>query len=127
MVRRDDVLWSRTDAGPYVSTGVLYEDLLYYTKSRDAILVAANPKSGEKVIEETRLPGLSSMYASMVAAKDRIYITSREGTVLVIKHGPKLQVLATNEFDEGIDASPAIVGKQMFIRGQRHLYCVEKK
>ncbi|MEX2214059.1 MAG: PQQ-binding-like beta-propeller repeat protein, partial [Phycisphaeraceae bacterium] len=127
VVPRDKAVWNRTDAGPYVSTGVLYGDLLYYTKSRDAIMIAANPKTGEKVIEETRLPGLSSMYASMVAAKDRIYITSREGTTLVIKHGPKLQVLATNTLDEGIDASPALVGKQMFIRGQKHLYCVEAK
>ncbi|MBW3599157.1 MAG: hypothetical protein KY475_18040 [Planctomycetes bacterium] len=47
--------------------------------------------------------------------------------MLVLKHGPQLEVLATNRLDEGIDASSAIVGKQMFLRGERHLYCIEEK
>jgi outer membrane protein assembly factor BamB len=33
-------------------------------------------------------------------------------------------VLATNKLDDPIDASPAIVGWQMFLRGKRHLYCI---
>jgi hypothetical protein len=64
------------------------------------------------------------MYASMVGAAGRIYITGREGTTLVLKHGPKFEILATNTLSEGVDASPVILGKRLLLRGQKHLYCV---
>ena len=54
-----------------------------------------------------------------------MYITGREGVTLVLKNQPALEVLAINQLSEGIDASPAIVGREMFLRGQRHLYKIE--
>jgi len=33
-------------------------------------------------------------------------------------------VLAINKLPEGIDASPAIVGHEMFPRGKQQLYCL---
>jgi outer membrane protein assembly factor BamB len=122
----DQIIWRRTDSGPYVSSAVLYGGQLYFTKGRDAILSSLDIKTGEPLIEQVRLPGLNTMYASPVAAAGRIYFTSREGATIVLKHGPKFEVLATNRLDEGIDASPAIVGKQMFLRGERRLYCIEE-
>jgi outer membrane protein assembly factor BamB len=119
------IAWSRTDAGPYVSSPLLYGGQLYFTKARDAVLSSLDAATGEPIIEQVRLPGLNSMYASPVAAADRIYFTSREGATIVLKHGPQLDVLATNRLDEGIDASPAIVGKRMYLRGENHLYCIE--
>ena len=71
-----------------------------------------------------RLPGLDTLYSSPVAAANRIYFSDRNGTTLVIKHGTDLDVLATNRLDEGIDASPAIVGNQLFVSGEKHLYCI---
>ncbi len=65
---------------------------------------------------------MKSIYASLVGAADRIYITSREGVTLVMKNQPKLEVLAINKLPERIDASPAIVGRELFLRGQWHLY-----
>jgi outer membrane protein assembly factor BamB len=121
----DKIAWSRTDAGPYVSSPVLYQGQLYFTKGRDAVLSSLDAATGEPLIEQVRLPGLNSMYASPVAAADRIYFTSREGATIVLKHGPKLDVLAVNRLDEGIDASPALVGKQIFLRGESHLYCIQ--
>jgi outer membrane protein assembly factor BamB len=121
----DQIAWSRTDTGPYVSSPVLYGGQLYFTKGRDAILSSLDIKTGEPLIEQVRLPGLNTMYASPVAAAGRVYFTSREGATIVLKHGPKFEVLATNRMDEGIDASPALVGNQMFLRRERHLYCIE--
>jgi outer membrane protein assembly factor BamB len=121
----DQIGWRRTDAGPYVSSPVLYQGQLYFTKGRDAVLSSLDAATGEPLIEQVRLPGLNTMYASPVAAADRIYFTSREGATIVLKHGPTFEVFATNRLDEGIDASPAIVGKRMYLRGESHLYCVE--
>ncbi len=67
---------------------------------------------------------MRSFYASPVGAAGRVYLTSREGTRLVIKNQPTLQVLAINKLPEGIDASPALVGREMFLRGRRHLDCL---
>jgi outer membrane protein assembly factor BamB len=123
----EQIAWSRTDVGPYVSSPVLYGGQLYFTKERNAVLSSLDAKTGEPLIDQVRLQGLNSMYASPVAAAGRIYFTSREGATIVLRHGPKLEVLATNRLDEGIDASPALVGSQMFLRGEKHLYCVEEK
>jgi hypothetical protein len=121
----DKIVWRRTDTGPYVASGVLYDDLLYVTKGRDAILSCLDPKTGSTITDQNRLPGLATLYASPLAAAGRIYYTARDGTTLVLKHGPELEVLATNKLDDGIDASPVAVGKQLFLRGEQHLYCLE--
>jgi hypothetical protein len=60
-----------------------------------------------------------------VAAAGRLYVLGRDGTCLVLKQGPTLNVLATNKLDGKTDASMAVVGKQLFIRSHRHLYCIE--
>ena len=57
----------------------------------------------------------------------RIYFTDRDGTTLVLKDAETLEVLATNKLDDPIDASPAVVGKQLFLRGLKYLYCIEGK
>jgi hypothetical protein len=43
----------------------------------------------------------------------------------VIKQGDKLEILAKNKLDDAIDASPVAVGKQLFLRGEKYLYCIE--
>ncbi len=70
---------------------------------------------------------MKNIYASPVGAAERIYIAGRDGVVMVLKHGRQLEVLATNTLDDGFDASPAIVGKQLFLRGKKNLYCLEAK
>ena len=38
-----------------------------------------------------------------------------------------LEVLAENKLDEEFDASPAIVGQEMFLRGKKYLYCLAEE
>ena len=51
----------------------------------------------------------------------------KKGTTLVIRAGDQLDVLATNRLDDPIDASPALAGRQLFLRGEKNLYCIEEK
>jgi hypothetical protein len=53
-----------------------------------------------------------------------VYLTGRDGTTLVIRHGPTFEVLAKNSLDDGFDASPALVDGEIFMRGYRHLYAI---
>ena len=125
------LLWggriSVLDRSPEAVKRLLYRDLLYVTQSREAILTCLNPKTGEVLSERQRLPELKVLYASPVAANGRIYYTDRQGTTLVLKHGVNPEVLATNHLEDGTDASPAIVGNQMFIRTAKHLHCLQEQ
>ena len=56
----------------------------------------------------------------------RVYILGRDGTGLVLDNGPELEILATNSLDDGFDASPAIVGDEMYLRGYHHLYRISE-
>ena len=57
-----------------------------------------------------------------MAAGGRVYVTSREGVTAVVEAGPQAKVLARNTLADGIDASPAIAGSEMYIRSYRHVY-----
>lgn len=127
------IKWKFAQHTPYVPSPLLIDGRLYFTKSLAAILSCHDVQTGEMLYknakgepEPIRLPELKRMYASPVAVDDRIYLTSREGTTLVIRNSPEFQVIATNRLKEEIDASPAIVGEQIFLRGKKNLYCIEK-
>ena len=123
----DKVAWRIEEVTPYVPSPLLYDDTLYFTKSRNAILSSVKAKTGEAIIDQKRLPDMDSIYASPVGADGRIYISSREGTTVVVKHSPEFEILATNTLDETIDASPAIVGNDLILRGEGHLYCISEQ
>ncbi len=122
----DKVLWHYHKGTPYVPTPLLLGDRLYFTKENEALLTVLDTKTGKPVLESARLPGARSFYASPVAAAGRVYLVDRDGTTLVLKAGDKLEILATNRLDEPIDASPVVVGKQLFLRGEKALYCFEE-
>ncbi len=120
----EKVAWTRDSDTPYCPSALLYGGKLYFNKSNRAILTCLDARTGEPVIEKQRLPDLMNIYASPVGAAGRIYFTGRDGTTLVLADGPQLEVLATNKLDESIDASPALVGNEILLRGKQHLYCI---
>ena len=121
----DKIAWKRKQPGtPYVPSPILYGDLLYFTGNNRGVLTCLNAKTGEPVFERKRLEGIENIYASPVGAADRIYFTGREGNTVVIKRGGDLDILATNKLDDRFDASAAIVGNEIFLRGSDNLYCI---
>lgn len=117
----DAVVWSHDRDTPYVPSPVLSGGRLYVLKVNSGILTCFDAASGE-VRFQTRLGGIENIYASPVAAAGRVYLAGREGTVLVIADADTYEVLAENQLDEGIDASPAIAGDTLLVRGTKHLY-----
>ena len=59
-----------------------------------------------------------------VAAGGRIYVAGREGTTSVITAGTTFEVLAANQLEDGFDASPAVAGGEIYLRGRQYLYCI---
>jgi outer membrane protein assembly factor BamB len=121
----DPVNWKYGAGTPYVPSPVLVGDVVYFTSMNDAILTALDAKSGKPILEKERLPNVKSFYASPATAQGRIYFVDRSGTTLVLKAGDALDVLAVNKLDDTIDASPVLVGKQIILRGEHSLYCIE--
>jgi outer membrane protein assembly factor BamB len=123
----DKILWTKRRGTPYVPSPILYDGLLYFTQSNQALLSCVNAKSGKTYIDRTRLKGLTNIYASPVGADGRIYLNDRSGVTLVLKRSRELKVIAKNELGEQIVSSSALAGNQLFIRGRRFLYCISEK
>lgn len=129
----DKVAWKARKIGtPYVPSPLLVDELLYFTAGNKGILTVCNAVTGELIVDKQRLEGISNIYASPVGAAGRIYLTSREGTTVVIEQGKfekvgdknEVKIIATSTLDDRIDASAAIVGGEIFLRGREHLYCI---
>jgi outer membrane protein assembly factor BamB len=127
VVDRDHQRWQYEQGTPYVPSPVLVGDRLYFTQTNDPFLTCLEARTGKVLIDRRRLVQVHSFYASPVAVAGRLYLVDREGTTLVLKLGDRLEVLAVNQLAEPIDASPAVVGSQLFLRGEKHLYCIEER
>jgi VCBS repeat-containing protein len=102
----------------------LIGDSLYFISGNTGKLSSFDAKTGQPHFEAEQLQGIFGTYASLVTAQDRIYVLGREGKCAVLKHGAKIEVLATNKLDDRTDASIAIVGNELLIRGHENLYCI---
>jgi len=118
------ILWSHDKNTPYVPSPLLYGERLYLYSSNNGILSCFDVKGGKPLFGPKRVEGLQNVYASPVGAGGRVYLVGRDGAAVVIKDGDEFEILATNRLDDGFDASPAIVGKELFLRGKEHLYCI---
>jgi outer membrane protein assembly factor BamB len=118
------IVWSARKSAPYVPSPVLSGDRLYVSKSNDAYLSCLNALTGEVHYQDQRLEGLRGIYASPVVARGHLYVVGRDGTVAVLKDAPGFEIVATNKLSDKIDASPAVVGRELFLRGHDYLYCI---
>ena len=123
----DGIVWSHAKSTPYVPSPLLVGNTLYFLSNNSAMLSAFDAGSGKARFEAERLEGINGVYASPVAADGRVYVVGRDGNTAVLRQGDALEVLAKNRLDDGFDASPAIVGKQLFLRGRQNLYCIADK
>ena len=90
------------------------------------ILTALDPATGS-VLKQGRLQGaLDFYYSSPVGADGKIFTASEDGHVSVIKAGAEWEVLAVNDMNEPVYATPAPVDQQLFLRTRNTLYCFGK-
>jgi outer membrane protein assembly factor BamB len=120
----DNVVWSRKVGTPYVPSPLLYGDVLYFHAHYQNVLSRVNAKTGEGQPGAFRLPGVGNVYASPLGAAGRVYITDLDGATLVISHEDQPRVLAVNQLEDSFSASAAAVGRELFLRGAKHLYCI---
>lgn len=123
----EKVNWSLGRATPYVASPVLYQGRLFFNQSLNAILSCVDAESGEVLYGPSRAEEIEKVYASPVAANGYIYFVDRDGTTAVYDAaGSEFKPVAINKLDDPIDASPAIAGDEIFLRGRDYLYCIGK-
>jgi outer membrane protein assembly factor BamB len=120
----DRVAWIRTRGTPYVPSPLLYGESLYFLRHYQGVLTRLIARTGEEQDDPFRLPEIRNVYASPVGAAGRVYITDLDGTTVVISHGDSPTVLAINRLDDSFSASATPVGGELFLRGERYLYCI---
>lgn len=101
---------------------IVLKQELYFVHD-GGLVSCVHPLTGNLYWQE-RIRG--NVSASPVAAANRLYISTEEGLVHVLKTGPEFKSLAVNNFGERIFASPAIVGDALIFRTEENLYRVEK-
>lgn len=123
-VTKSHVLWSFGN-GPDVPTPVTDGTYLYVINDR-GIMWCLDPRTGREIYGRQRLaPGTYS--GSPVLADGKIYVTNEDGVTSVVKAGPAFELLASNDFDDYTLSSPAVSEGQIFIRTQKHLYCIGRR
>jgi len=118
------VVWTRRRGASYVPSPLLYADSLYFIAHFSSILTRADARTGSDQPGAMRLAGLYDVFSSPIAAAGRVYVTDRAGSTVVLTHDDDPQVLAVNRLEDAFSASAAAVGRELFLRGERYLYCI---
>ncbi len=119
-VSRSHVLWRNKKAAAFLPSPLLYDGLVYVPADR-GFVSCLDAQTGKQVWKE-RVG--EHFYASPVGAAGRIYFALKEGSVKVVRAGRDFELLADNEMGEALVASPAVSGGQIFLRGEKHLFCI---
>ena len=120
----DRVAWTRSRGTPYVPSPLLYGDSLYFLTHYQGILSRVDAVTGADKPGAIRLGNIGNIYASPVAGGGRVYVTDLDGKTIVVSHDDQPKILALNALDDEFAASAAIVGRELFLRGKKHLYCI---
>ncbi len=117
------VLWRFEKSLPDVPAPLVYKDVVFLVRS-GGIATTLNAQTG-KVLKQARLTGaLEDYYASPIGVDGKVYIASEHGKVVVLRAAGDWEILAINEFDSDIYATPAISEGQMYIRTRNALYAI---
>ncbi len=114
-------VWNYRRNVAYIPSPLVYDGVFYMV--RDSIATSLDARTG-KVHKRGRLArGKMKVYASPVAGDGKVYFASVEGQVAVVKADPQWEVLAINDLDDEIYATPAIVDGRLYVRTRGRLFC----
>jgi outer membrane protein assembly factor BamB len=119
-VTKSHVTWKESKGAPEVPSPLVYQGRVYLIRS-DGILCCRDLETG-KLIYEKATDSRGGYFASPVAADGRIYIASDRGAITVIKSGDAFEVLARNDLNDRIMASPALAENTLYVRSAKSIW-----
>lgn len=120
----DAIVWEVNEGTPYVPSPLLYGEKVYVNAVNNPVIYCYNAKTGKPYYVKQSLDEMKGIYASPVGAADRVYFVGRNGVTYVVSNSDEFKVLSINKLEDGIDASPAIVGNRLYLKGKQYLYCI---
>ncbi|MDX6269377.1 MAG: hypothetical protein QOD28_600, partial [Acidobacteriota bacterium] len=119
------IRWRYQKPVPQVPSTLLYKGVLFMVND-SGILLSFDPATGN-VIKQGRLQGaIDKYFASPVAADGKVFLVGQGGQVSVLKAAGDWEVLAVNELDDEVYATPAIADGRVYIRTRSALYSFGK-
>jgi len=116
-----NVVWRVQKGYPGIPTPLVYRGVMYLMKE-GGIVSSLDPANGQ-VLKQGRTPNaLEEYYASPVAGDGKIFVVSASGKVTVLKADAQWEIVATNDLDDEVWATPAIAGGSLYIRTRNALY-----
>jgi len=114
-------LWEKNRMIPRISSPIVYNDLIY-TVTDGGIATARDIKTGQVIWKNRLFP--SDYYASITAADGLLFFSSTTGETIVTTAEKEPKTISLNSLPEPIISSMAISKGEIFIRGEKHLYCI---
>jgi outer membrane protein assembly factor BamB len=118
------VAWSQQRDGGYMQTPLVYGDHLYVCRD-NGVLSVYDARSGQRLYQQRLAEGRTGFSASAVAGDGKVYYTSEDGEVHVLRAGPRFEVLARNGLGESCMATPALSEGTLFFRTRGHVVAVQ--
>jgi outer membrane protein assembly factor BamB len=118
-----NVLWHKRGRGSYMPTPLIYGGIVYVL-ANDGVFDAYDLQTGREIYRQRLQHQGSGFSASPVAADGRIYLSSEDGDIFVVRSGTEFQQLAKNTMGEPLMATPALADGTMYVRGERHLFAI---
>lgn len=117
----DAIRYLARDGIPEVPSPLLYGDYVYLVKN-GGILTSVNRHTGERTAR-MRTKGRGTHYASPIRCGDKMYSSSGDGMITVLQLGAdKPKVIAGNDLDDNVYATPAIVDGVLYVRTHTKLF-----
>ena len=116
-------IWLRQDTGSFVPTPAAYQGRVYLLRDSGEVQ-CLEPSTGKTVWEGAFPKESSKYYASPTVAGGKLYAAREDGMVYVAQITRKFEILGENAMGERIIASPVPVENRLYLRGEKHLFCV---
>jgi outer membrane protein assembly factor BamB len=120
-VTKTNIQWHVTRGVTEVPSLLVLSDRMFLVRN-GGIVHCRDLETGQDLYQG-RLGAVGGYYASPVLAGGNVYFASDRGAVTVIAaHTPRLEVLARNDLQEPIMATPAPLEGRLYVRTAAHLY-----
>jgi len=120
------IAWSQNREGAYMQTPLVYGEYLYNCRD-NGVLSVYEARTGKRVYQQRLADGKTGFSASPVAADQKVYFTSEDGDVHVVRAGPVFEEIATNPLNEVAMATPAISEGTLYFRTRGHVIAIAPK
>jgi len=118
-VGAEKIAWRTIKGAVYVPSPIVEKEF-FLIISEGGVAHCFETKTG-KILWQERM---GTHHASLVSVNGLVYFLNDEGVMHVVRPGREYELVAENPIGEKTFASPAISSGKIFLRGDKHLFCI---